>query len=415
MTVLAIEAQRGMDSVVIDVDSAFASTPNHTTTYMEFPDGMRKIPGKALLLVNSLNGSKQGAFDWNARAHAALLELGLQQSIIDPCLYFKWTNQDLTMVALYVDDFRIVSDKTEIMLAIESQLCAKFKMKRAPENLWLGLTIIKSAGCITISAKNKITNLINTFGLRDCKTSFTPTAPNTKLSPATSTTTTENFPYREAVGALLWLARTARPDILYAVAECGKHCHAFAAEHITAVKRIMRYLKQTINMDLTYRKSDELKLTLYVDANYAGEGSEGRHPMRSTTGAILFMDNVGPIMAMSKLQRTVATSTSEAEYAAIGSATQASLVIINLLKEMGLYSQQALQVFNDNQVAIQTYRNKTAASKLRHVLVNFHFVRELIEQNRIRLDYLDTHNMVADMFTKALSKDDFERHRFALF
>jgi hypothetical protein len=137
--------------------------------------------------------------------------------------------------------------------------------------------------------------------------------------------------------------------------------------------------------------------------------------MRSTTGAVLIMDDVGPILAISKLQRTVAKSTAEAEYAAIGTATQASLIIINLLKELNLYCQEKLQIFNDNQAAIYTYRNKTAGSQLRHVLINFHFVREMIEQNKIGIDYLETDRMIADMFTKAVSRDVFERHCFYLF
>jgi hypothetical protein len=382
---------------------------------MDFPDGMRKIPGKALLLVNSLNGSKQGAFDWNARAHQALIDIGLVQSIADPCLYYQWQNNELTMVALYVDDFRIMSDNHNTMNEIERLLCSQFKMKRAPENLWLGLNIIKKDGCITINAKQKIIDLLDAYGLRDCKTAITPAAPGTKLAPLTAGKPTENFPYREAVGSLLWLARTARPDILYAVSECAKHCHAYGDEHITAVKRVIRYLKHTMDKELTYRRSDSINLTLYVDANFAGEGSEGEHPMRSTTGAVLIIDNVGPIMAISKLQRTVATSTAEAEYSAIGSAVQATLIIINLLKELRLYSQQMLRIFNDNQAAIATYRQKTATSKLRHVLINYHFVRELIEQEKISIEYMETEQMIADMFTKALSRDAFERHSYNLF
>jgi hypothetical protein len=89
MLILAIETQRGMIPELVDADSAFATTPNNATTYIEFPEGMKKIPGKALLLVNSLNGSKQGAFDWNERANVAFLEYGMQQCVIDPCVVVR--------------------------------------------------------------------------------------------------------------------------------------------------------------------------------------------------------------------------------------------------------------------------------------------------------------------------------------
>jgi hypothetical protein len=112
---------------------------------MEFPEGMKKIPGKALLPVNSLNGSKHGAFDWNERASVALLEYGMRQSVIDPYLFFKWSNSNLIIVALYVE------------YIYEENLSFK------PLTLnsgWLGL------------------------GMEDCKPATTPAAPGNKLQPA---------------------------------------------------------------------------------------------------------------------------------------------------------------------------------------------------------------------------------------
>jgi hypothetical protein len=155
MIVLAIEAQRGMASTIVDVDSAFATTPNYATTYMQFPKGMKKIPGHALLLVHSLNGTKQGAHDWHRRAHEALTNLDFRPSPIEPCLYYKWSHGNLSMVALYVDDFRIVCDKQEDLHLIETSLKARFKMKNTADNQWLGLKIDKSDDSIYISAKAK--------------------------------------------------------------------------------------------------------------------------------------------------------------------------------------------------------------------------------------------------------------------
>jgi hypothetical protein len=108
MLVLCIEAQRGMASTTVDADSAFATTPNHKTTYMDFPKGMKTIPCHALLLTHSLNGTKQGAHDWHRRAHDALSEMDFKASAIEPCLYHKWKQGAPCMVALYVDDFRIM-------------------------------------------------------------------------------------------------------------------------------------------------------------------------------------------------------------------------------------------------------------------------------------------------------------------
>jgi hypothetical protein len=260
---------------------------------MEFPKGMKNIPGHALLLVHSLNGTKQGAHDWHARAHDALTSLGFTNCAVEPCIYFNWRAGRLRIVALYVDDFRIICDAMEDLQDIEKSLKLEFKMKSNANNLWLGLKLDKSDDGIYVSCKTKIEQLLQQFGMSDCKPCATPVAPGTKLPKIKAPD--NKFPYREAVGILLWLARTARPDIIYAVAELSKHCNDHGPEHEEAVKRTLRYLKGTINLGAMYRKAQELTLELYTDANFGGEGPHAEYPMRSTTGTVLMAKGVGPI------------------------------------------------------------------------------------------------------------------------
>jgi hypothetical protein len=114
---------------------------------------------------------------------------------------------------------------------IELQLKGHFKLKTSAENKWLGLKIDKSINGIYISARTKIESLLKDIGMADCKPCTTPAAPGSKLPKLENTEdAVTSFPYREAVGALLWLARTARPDIGYAVAELTKHCNAYGNE-----------------------------------------------------------------------------------------------------------------------------------------------------------------------------------------
>jgi hypothetical protein len=221
-----------------------------------------------------------------------------------------------------------------------------------------------------------------------------------------------SFPYREAIGALLWLARTARPDIVYAVSELSKHCNSYGHEHVEAVKRVLRYLKGTINLGIMYRKSSSLTLELHADANFGGEGPSAEYPMRSTTGCVLMLKGVGPIACSSKLQPTVARSTAEAEYAAISQSVQLLQVIKSILVELHLLPEESpCQVYNDNQSAIYTSNNITLGSNMRHVLINYHYVRELIAQGLLKVSYVPTSEMIADLFTKALPRESFDKHR----
>jgi ribosomal protein S24E len=134
----------------------------------------------------------------------------------------------------------------------------------------------------------------------------------------------------------------------------------------------MRYLKGTINKGITFRRAPTFRLKLHVDANYAGEGALGEQPMRSTTGAALYLEGIGLISASSKLQRTVAKSTAEAEYTAIGTATQSAMIVHNIMSEIGLInSQEKIKVYNDNQAAIYTCTKKALGTQMRHILVNY--------------------------------------------
>jgi hypothetical protein len=134
--------------------------------------------------------------------------------------------------------------------------------------------------------------------------------------------------------------------------------------------------------------------------------------MRSTTGAALYLQNVGLISAMSKVQRTVAKSTAEAEYTAIGVATQSALITHNVLHEIGLINaKDKIKIYNDNQAAIYTCTKKALGTQMRHILVNYHFVKELIANHQLSVEYTSTDDMSADIFTKALPRLTFERHR----
>ena len=222
MLLLAITVQRDMHSRLIDVDSAFSIPENHQEVFMKFPEGMIPQDGKALLLTHSIIGTKQGAHDWHALAHQTLIDIGFKASLIDQCFYIKWTGAQLTIIGLYVDDFRVVSDNPANLDVIEIEFKKRFSVKVAKESWWLGMKVDhdREGGTIELSQEATIEALLEKHGMAQCNPQWTPADHGTKLvktmdgvvDPAARL-----FPYREVVGSLLWLARTSRPDILYAV------------------------------------------------------------------------------------------------------------------------------------------------------------------------------------------------------
>jgi hypothetical protein len=416
MLLLAITVQRDMHSRLIDVDSAFSIPENHQEVFMKFPEGMIPQDGKALLLTHSINGTKQGAHDWHALAHQTLIDIGFKASLIDQCFYIKWTGAQLTIIGLYVDDFRVVSDNPANLDVIEIEFKKRFSVKVAKESWWLGMKVDhdREGGTIELSQEATIEALLEKHGMAQCNPQWTPADPGTKLvktmdgviDPAARL-----FPYREVVGSLLWLARTSRPDILYAVNQLGAHSHNPDSSHVKAAQRVLRYLKATKTLKMILRRTADLTLSVYVDADYAGEPEDNNHPMRSTTGMIGYIRGVGPVYSLSSLQSTIARSTSEAEYRATATAGVFSCGFRQLLEEAGFPQASPTTIYNDNASCLAMVKNKSSGSKSRHIMLQFHYIRELVEGKQVSVEYCPTEDMIADIMTKALPRPRFEKLR----
>jgi hypothetical protein len=422
MLSLGIEVERSQYSVLADVDSAYMmyAKPDHEI-YMEIPDGMIKVPNKALLIQHSLQGTKQGARDWHEQANGTILQMKFKRSTIDPCFYFRWDGEYFTQIALYVDDFRIASDSKEILDQVIHELGSIYKIKVKPATWWLGMNIehLRESGLLKINMKQAIIDLLNDFGMADCKHERTPAAPNTKLVKPNQEATeldyeVTNFKYRELVGALLWLARTGRPDILYAVGQLTQFNHLWDNSHIIAAKRVLRYLKGTMELNLTLTKSineDNLLLKCFADSDFASEPEENELPMRSISGMVAYLHGIGPIYSSASLEKTISLSTAEAEYKATSKAAQYCIGIRSLLHEIGFPQDEPTIIYNDNQACVTMVKQKFSSSRTRHIKLKFHHIREAIDNNEIKVEYMPTDKMIADIMTKALDRIKFERIR----
>ncbi|GKE04629.1 hypothetical protein Tco_1396647 [Tanacetum coccineum] len=171
-------------------------------------------------------------------------------------------------------------------------------------------------------------------------------------------------------------------------------------KHWEAVKRILRYIKGTSDVALCYGESG-LAVKGYVDSDYAGDldGS------KSTTGYVFTL--FGRIVSwISKLQSVVAMSTTEAEYIAAAQASKEAVWLKMLLEELG-HEQEKITLFCDNQSALYLARNPAFHSKTKHIRVQYHFVREKVEEGTLDMYKIHTDDNVADYMTKAINCDKF--------
>ena len=246
-----------------------------------------------------------------------------------------------------------------------------------------------------------IRRLAEKFGVQNCKDVHTPADSNSKLVKIPDGEVfVPKFPYRELVGALMYVATCTRPDIAHAVGEVAKFCEKYGKSHWAAAKRILKYLKTTQDLHIKFSGNSKGELIGFADANWAGDVDT----RRSTTGYVFFL-NSGVISWNSKRQPTVATSSTEAEYMSLYSATQEAIWLRLLLKDLEYTDNAATTIFQDNQGCISLAKNPVYHARTKHIDIKFHFLREKVMDEVIVLEYKPTEEMVADGFTKALPKD----------
>ena len=207
----------------------------------------------------------------------------------------------LTIVAAYVDDL-IIANKTEKeMQEVKQQLQCQFRMKDMGElHYCLGITISHDQTNMTIEMHQKqyILKMLKKYNLTDAKSVSTPADPNVKLCKDDEVSKPiDPVLYQSMVGSLLYVAIATRPDISQAVGVVSKFNSCPTEAHLTAVKRVLRYLKGSLDVTLKYKKTEDDQLVGFSDADYAGDPDD-RH---STSGSVFLMSS-GPISWFSKKQ-----------------------------------------------------------------------------------------------------------------
>lgn len=395
---LSISARENLEIEQFDVKTAFLYGELHEEIYMEVPEGIQTDSSKVCKLNKSLYGLKQSSRCWNKKFTSFLVTYGFKPCHADNCIFVGHFNNVQVLLIIYVDDGLLLSKDKEILSIILNDLGANFEIKILNFNSFIGMEIQKKHGCIAINQRNYIESVIDKFNLSEAKGCSTPVDVNIKLS-KNDNETVSNFPYREAVGALLFLSSVSRPDITYAVNLVSRYVSNPGAIHVNALKRIIRYLIRTKDMSIVYDNNTEL--VGYSDSDFAGDLDS----RKSTTG-YLFLMNGGPVTWTSRKQSTVALSTTESEYMAASDAAREILWIRQFLLDIGR-PQNTVSLKIDNQSAIKLIHNPVFHKRSKHIDVRYNFIREKVELEIIHIEYVESSYQLADFLTKALTLSKF--------
>ncbi|GKF24461.1 ribonuclease H-like domain-containing protein [Tanacetum coccineum] len=240
-----------------------------------------------------------------------------------------------------------------------------------------------------------------------CNPSRTPVDTESKLGP-------EGVPvqdptlYRSLAGGLQYLTFT-RPDLSYAVQQICLYMHDPREPHFAALKRILRYVRGTVDFGLKLYVSATTSLVGYTDADWAGCPST----RRSTSGYCVFLgDNI--LSWSAKRQHTISRSSAEAEYRGVANVVAETAWIRNLLRELHSPLSTATLVYCDNVSAVYMSANPVQHQRTKHIEIDIHFVRDMVTAGHVRVLHVPSRFQYADIFTKGLPTALFEDFRSSL-
>ena len=206
--------------------------------------------------------------------------------------------------------------------------------------------------------------------------------------------------YQQVIGSLLYLMLGTRPDIAYAVTRMSQFAANPSKEHLDKSLYIFRYLAGTQDYTLEYGRKEE-GLIAYADADWGSETTS----RRSTSGFMIKLGGAA-VSWTSKAQKTVALSSTEAEYMSLSDTSRQLVWTRSLMQEIG-FKLGPLPLCGDNQGAIFIASNAVQEKRTKHIDIRYHYIREVVEQRQIDLFFIPTEENPADMFTKNLARDKF--------
>ena len=275
----------------------------------------------------------------------------------------------------------------------------------------LGMTIKRERGkkILSINQRSYLENMLKRFGMADCKPVTTPLEQGKKyLKLFDGSQPVKTKEYQAIIGRLTHAAIATRPDLSSAVGALSQCTSKPSSEHWIGVKRILHYVKGTLDYGLKFEASSPkcLQRRGYSDADWAGDISK----WKSTSG-YLFQFGGGIISWRSKRHTIVALSSTEAEYVAVTLASQEAIWLRRLLSSISFKQSVATELYEDNQGAIDLSKNPTHHSRTKHVDIKYHFIREAVERKDVNIVYCPTNMMIADTLTKGLAKERFQELR----
>uniref|UniRef100_A0A2N9EG19 Reverse transcriptase Ty1/copia-type domain-containing protein n=1 Tax=Fagus sylvatica TaxID=28930 RepID=A0A2N9EG19_FAGSY len=360
--IMVVAVRLDLELHQLDVKTTFLNRDLKEEIYMDQPDG----------------------FQIKGQEGKAILDIGYEMSPLDHCVHVWRDKEKLALLSLYVDDILLASNSPDMMKETKFCLGFKFEMKNmGPANYVLGIRISRDrdSKLIYLDQENYLEKVLKRFKMEDCRPVSTPVSKGTILNKSmcpTNKTELEEMiavPYAQAVGNLMYVMTSTRPDICYAVG------------------LVSRYQS---NPGL-----DELEIKGFTDVDFAGDTDD-----RKSTNEYVFLFGGIAVSWLSKKQSCVAKYTMEAEDIACSTAVSNAVWIKRFVDSLKLDMQdRPVNVFCENKSAISLIKSGANSSKGKQIDVNYHYIQDIVETGEIKVHFVPSADMMADPMTKRIDSE----------
>ncbi|KAD6795740.1 hypothetical protein E3N88_06636 [Mikania micrantha] len=372
--IIALAAQRGWEVHHLDVKSAFLHGELKEEVFVCQPEGftVKGKEKKVYKLAKALYGLKQAPRAWNTKLDGVLKGYGLEKCKLEQAVYTKRAHEGSLIVSIYVDDLIVTGDNLGKIKEFKKQMEEKFEMSDLGLlSYYLGMEVNQNKNGISVKQTSYAKKVLKQANMWECN----PTK---------------------------YLTHT-RPDLSYAVGYVSRYMQDPRMVHQQAVKQILRYVKGSSDLGIFYQFTGNNKLIGFSDSSYSVDMDDGK----GTTGLVFFF-NDAPVAWNSQKQPTVALSSCEAEFMAATSAACQAIWMKGLLAELTGKEDEQVVIKVDNKSAIALMKNPVFHGRSKHINTRYHFIRECVENNQVKVEHISGNSQRADILTKALPKVKFE-------
>uniref|UniRef100_A0AAV1THA1 Reverse transcriptase Ty1/copia-type domain-containing protein n=1 Tax=Peronospora matthiolae TaxID=2874970 RepID=A0AAV1THA1_9STRA len=402
-----------------DINTAYLNAPLGIKQYLDFLDGYPSETDDMVYVVHkALYGLKQSGREWNTEVNAWFLRYGFKRCTTEPCLYYYDSGSKFVLALLYVDDILCATKNELFKTKMFRSLDEVYGMKdQGLLSTYLGVQVERSDDAIKIHQTKYCEDVINRFNFGDAHASRIPMETNIRLAVNDTDTARakripdngKEFPYRELIGSLMYLATCTRPDLAYVVGQLSRYVQSPTQQHIGAAKRVLRYLVGSKTHGIVFHANNDGKLRSDLTVEGFCDTDWGNDPdtRKSITGYVHCLAG-GAISWASRRQSIVAQSTAEAEYVAACEACMEGRGLIQVLIEIFPRLVSKFRLGIDNKAAFVMATNPTYSRRTRHIELRWHYVRDQYVKKAVELWKVKTDVNPSDLMTEPLASARFE-------